>query len=72
MTQGATFGEISLITGENRGETMICREDTHLMVVEKDQFIKMFGNFFYKIVGEKLEFLRKYPFFRELSETKLL
>ena len=72
MTAGDTFGENAIITCEKSLETIVCREDTHVMAIEKEHFVAIFGGFFYKIMGEKLEFLRKFPFFRNLPESLLL
>ena len=48
LKNGDVFGEISLLTDEIRQTTVLCNSDSHLMVSDKENFLKIFKNFFYR------------------------
>ncbi|XP_043836711.1 LOW QUALITY PROTEIN: cyclic nucleotide-binding domain-containing protein 2 [Dromiciops gliroides] len=60
LYKGSSFGEMALLTGSERIATVVCMEDTELLVVDKEDF---FGN---KMDEEvKKEFQFRFNFFRE-------
>ncbi|XP_036608834.1 cyclic nucleotide-binding domain-containing protein 2 [Trichosurus vulpecula] len=60
LYKGSSFGEMALLTGAERISTVVCMEDTELLVVDKEDF---FGN---KMDEEvKKEFQARFHFFRE-------
>ncbi|KAL4499141.1 hypothetical protein ABPG72_017043 [Tetrahymena utriculariae] len=69
---GESFGEIALMTKERRTATMVCQEETHLMVLSKEGFDKIIGSFQQQILREKLEFLRKFQFLDSLPTSQLM
>ncbi|XP_028673205.2 cyclic nucleotide-binding domain-containing protein 2-like isoform X2 [Erpetoichthys calabaricus] len=62
MRKGASFGEVALLKGLRRNATIVCMEETELLVVDKEDF-------FSHQLDQKLhsEFLHRYSFFRSLS-----
>ncbi|KAL4448757.1 hypothetical protein ABPG74_012846 [Tetrahymena malaccensis] len=69
---GEAFGEISLMTNSSRTATMVCREDTYLMTLNKQGFEKIVGAYHEYIVRERLAFLQKFSFFKDIHPSKLL
>ncbi|EAS02812.2 cyclic nucleotide-binding domain protein (macronuclear) [Tetrahymena thermophila SB210] len=69
---GEAFGEISLMTNSSRTATMVCREDTYLMTLNKQGFEKIVGAYHEYIVRERLAFLQRFSFFKEIHPSKLL
>ncbi|XP_074148637.1 cyclic nucleotide-binding domain-containing protein 2 isoform X2 [Sminthopsis crassicaudata] len=65
LSKGSSFGEMALLTGCERIATVVCMEDTELLVVDKEDF---FG---YEIDEEvKKEFQVRFNFFRDHSLFK--
>uniref|UniRef100_A0A4X2LKX9 Cyclic nucleotide-binding domain-containing protein 2 n=1 Tax=Vombatus ursinus TaxID=29139 RepID=A0A4X2LKX9_VOMUR len=60
LYKGSSFGEMALLTGAERFTTVVCMEDTELLVVDKED---LFGN----MVDEEMkkEFQTRFNFFRE-------
>ncbi|XP_020854231.1 cyclic nucleotide-binding domain-containing protein 2 isoform X1 [Phascolarctos cinereus] len=60
LYKGSSFGEMALLTGAERIATVVCMEDTELLVVDKED---LFGN----MVDEEMkkEFQTRFNFFRE-------
>ncbi|XP_063003771.1 cyclic nucleotide-binding domain-containing protein 2 [Elgaria multicarinata webbii] len=66
LRRGASFGEVALLQRKRRFFTIVCMEETELLVVDKKDF------FAYKLDKEiQREFKNRYEFFRtlELFET---
>ncbi|KAK1165560.1 cyclic nucleotide-binding domain-containing protein 2 [Acipenser oxyrinchus oxyrinchus] len=62
MRRGAGFGEVSLLKGVKRNATIVCMEETELLVVDKEDF-------FAKKLDEELkkEFEYRFRFYRSLD-----
>nr|XP_014345626.1 PREDICTED: cyclic nucleotide-binding domain-containing protein 2-like isoform X2 [Latimeria chalumnae] len=62
IQRGASFGEIALLKGLRRNATIVCMEETELLVVDKKDFFK------YNLDVElKKEFVMRFNFFRSLE-----
>ncbi|XP_078721245.1 cyclic nucleotide-binding domain-containing protein 2 [Lampetra fluviatilis] len=62
LRKGAGFGEIALLKDLSRNATIVCMEETELLVVDKEDF------FAYKLDQElRKEFQYRYNFFRSLE-----
>ncbi|XP_015212687.2 cyclic nucleotide-binding domain-containing protein 2-like [Lepisosteus oculatus] len=62
MRKGAGFGEVALLKGLRRNATVVCVEDTELLVVDKEDF------FSHQLDQElQKEALERYSFFRSLA-----
>ncbi|XP_044288085.1 cyclic nucleotide-binding domain-containing protein 2 [Varanus komodoensis] len=67
LRSGASFGELALLQGKRRIATVVCMEETELLVVDKKDF------FAYKLDKElHREFRHRYEFFRALDLFKTL
>ncbi|XP_041097617.1 cyclic nucleotide-binding domain-containing protein 2-like [Polyodon spathula] len=62
MRKGASFGEVALLKGLRRNATIVCMEETELLVVDREDF-------FSHQLDQELhrEFQRRYCFFRSLD-----
>ncbi|XP_058887305.1 cyclic nucleotide-binding domain-containing protein 2-like [Acipenser ruthenus] len=62
IRRGAGFGEVSLLKGVKRNATIVCMEETELLVVDKEDF-------FAKKLDEELkkEFEYRFSFYRSLD-----
>ncbi|XP_075915830.1 cyclic nucleotide-binding domain-containing protein 2-like [Petromyzon marinus] len=62
LRKGAGFGEIALLKDLSRNATIVCMEETELLVVDKEDF------FAYKLDQElRKEFQHRYNYFRSLE-----
>ncbi|XP_054826116.1 cyclic nucleotide-binding domain-containing protein 2 [Eublepharis macularius] len=72
LRKGASFGEVALLKGAKRIATVVCMEDTELLVVDKKDF------FAYKLDEElhrefliRYNYLRKVDIFETLSNSSI-
>ncbi|KAL4449888.1 hypothetical protein ABPG74_015007 [Tetrahymena malaccensis] len=71
-TPGEAFGEIALMTKERRTASMVCKEDSHLMVLSKEGFEKILGSYQQSIVKQKVSFLKSFSFFEKVANSQLM
>ncbi|KAL4466350.1 hypothetical protein ABPG72_001028 [Tetrahymena utriculariae] len=69
---GEAFGEIALMTKQRRTGTMVCKEETHLMILTKNGFDKILGQYHEQIKIQRLGFLKSYSFFNNIPNSNLL
>lgn len=65
---GEAFGEYSLLRNIKRTATIIAREDTCLITINKANYIKYLSGFQEKVLSDKINFLRSFDLFRKLDE----
>lgn len=70
--QGASFGELALITLKPRAATIYCMEDTDCAVMNKKSYEKAVGKGEKKKNQEKIDFLRNFRIFSHMSDNGLL
>ncbi|KRW98408.1 Cyclic nucleotide-binding protein [Pseudocohnilembus persalinus] len=68
---GDSFGEIALLTDGTRQATIVLREDTHFMVLNKTAFRALIGTYNMIIFQENLAFYKQFSFFKLLPESVL-
>ena len=68
---GEGFGEIAIMNREPRTATLVCREETHLMVLSREGFEMLMGNYHNFIIKEKLQFFNSFSFFKSTSQSKI-
>ncbi|KAL4499140.1 hypothetical protein ABPG72_017042 [Tetrahymena utriculariae] len=71
-TPGEAFGEIALMTKERRTASMVCKEDSHFMVLSKEGFEKILGSYQQSIVKQKVSFLKSFSFFEKVANSQLM
>lgn len=71
LTEGQTFGELSLLTGQPRSANALCKEDCVLGVLEKRHFQMVMDSAYLQRINEKIEFLQEIPLFRNLSSKAI-
>ncbi|KAL4492418.1 hypothetical protein ABPG72_005553 [Tetrahymena utriculariae] len=69
---GESFGEIALLTRGQRMGTMICRTDVQVISLTREGFNRIKGAWAETELNKKLNFLRKFSFFRGLSDSRLM
>ncbi|KAL4445999.1 hypothetical protein ABPG74_010991 [Tetrahymena malaccensis] len=69
---GESFGEIALLTRGQRMGTMICRTDVEVISLTREGFNRIKGAWAETELNKKLNFLRKFSFFRGLSDSRLM
>ncbi|EGR29986.1 cyclic nucleotide-binding domain protein [Ichthyophthirius multifiliis] len=70
--QWQAFGEIALYTEAKRTATMICKSDTHLIVISKNGFNKIIGELCRQKILEKINFIKQYWFFSQIPNNKIM
>ena len=65
FTCAESFGEIALmnVDGGKRTGTVICRENTYVMILDKHGFNAILGSYYDTIDNENLNFLKSFSFF---------
>ena len=53
-----SFGELALITSKPRAATVVCAEDTDLVVLDKHNYERVVGKALRRKVNEKVEILQ--------------
>ncbi|EAR85351.2 cyclic nucleotide-binding domain protein (macronuclear) [Tetrahymena thermophila SB210] len=69
---GESFGEIALLTRGQRMGTMVCRTDVEVISLTREGFNRIKGAWAETELNKKLNFLRKFSFFRGLSDSRLM
>ncbi|KRX08672.1 Cyclic nucleotide-binding protein [Pseudocohnilembus persalinus] len=69
---GQAFGEIALMTNSRRTASMVCTEQTYCMELNKSGYDKIIGSYQKMLAKDKIKFFRKYDFFQNIPDSKLL
>ncbi|XP_067941996.1 uncharacterized protein [Watersipora subatra] len=64
LTGGEAFGEVGLITGSKRNATIICKTDTELLLIEKEDFDKIIRNPLAKQRTGHVEYIKEMELFK--------
>ena len=64
LRAGDTFGELALITNSQRAATVQCKTECHLAVMEKADYVRLFGRLQQQKLQELVEFLQTLPLFK--------
>jgi CRP-like cAMP-binding protein len=73
-TNGQAFGELALINDKPRSATIVCLEDTHFAILEKDDFKNIMDKSLRSKFSAKVQFLSGFPFLANMTriaKTKL-
>ena len=57
LSTGSSFGELALIKDQPRRATVVCTEDTYVMILNKEHYLRILGKYFAKKLDDKIEFL---------------
>eukprot|EP00741_Cyanophora_paradoxa_P011193 tig00020554_g10813.t1 len=68
LTEGATFGEVALTQTTTRTASIIAKNDTELLAIEKRDYDAILKSPLAHELKEKLEFLRRVPVFQHWLE----
>ncbi|KAM6163840.1 cyclic nucleotide-binding domain-containing protein 2 [Rhynchocyon petersi] len=72
MRKGSSFGEVALLTSSVRKATVVCMEETELLVVDKEDFFSNKLDLeFERDAQNRFEIFRKMALFRSWSREKL-
>lgn len=71
LRQGECFGELALLTYKPRAASVICREETHLAVLERNDYLRVLGKTHKGALQSKLALLMQLPIFAKWSKTAL-
>ncbi|KAL4473492.1 hypothetical protein ABPG74_022356 [Tetrahymena malaccensis] len=69
---GEAFGEIALMTNQQRTGSIIAREDSYTLVITKSAFHELLGKFHEFMQMQKLFFLQQFFFLKQIPSSKLL
>ncbi|EAR92621.2 cyclic nucleotide-binding domain protein (macronuclear) [Tetrahymena thermophila SB210] len=69
---GEAFGEIALMTNQQRTGSIIAREDSYTLVITKSAFHELLGKFHEFMQMQKLIFLQQFFFLKQIPSSKLL
>ena len=68
LRPGDCFGELALIANKTRAASVLCREDAHFAVLDKDDYKRILAEIQGQSMTEKVETIKKYPVFGKFSE----
>ncbi|XP_027479741.1 cyclic nucleotide-binding domain-containing protein 2 isoform X3 [Zalophus californianus] len=72
LHKGDCFGELGVLTPSLRRATVVCMEETELLVVDREDFLaNKLDQEFQKDAQHRFEFFRKMDLFESLSDEKL-
>lgn len=71
LRQGECFGELALLTYKPRAASVICREETHFAVLERNDYLRVLGKTHKGALQSKLTLLMQLPIFAKWSKTAL-
>lgn len=68
---GASFGELALLHESKRRATIVCKEDSEFLTIDKPDFDMVLRKNHEMEWGKRMEIIRSHPFFLDWSETAL-
>jgi CRP-like cAMP-binding protein len=68
---GTAFGEFGLMEGARRTASVVTEEDTHFVVLTKEDYDQTLAKYHEQIYREKIEFLKGLIYFSDWNLTKL-
>ncbi|KAL4432116.1 hypothetical protein ABPG74_014370 [Tetrahymena malaccensis] len=68
---GQGFGDSELFSKLRRGCTIFCEEDSHLIMLQKEDFQQFMGNEMSDLVNQKINFLNQFDFLESIPNSKL-
>ncbi|CDW74956.1 UNKNOWN [Stylonychia lemnae] len=71
LVDGSSFGELALLEQKPRAATIRCLQNSHFMVLTKNDYVKVIGKIERRTYNEKINFLRNIPVFQLLTRTSL-
>jgi len=71
LKAGTGFGELALINDQQRTASILCREPTHLAVLERDEYKRILGRIDDAKLEAKVQLLQKHPAFANWSKAAL-
>lgn len=71
MGPGEGFGEIALIYGTRRTATVVCSQDTYMLVMNKKLWKSVLSEKDRHRMSGKVNFLRKFSFFQHRSDKMM-
>lgn len=71
LRQGECFGELALLTYKPRAASVICREEAHLAVLERNDYLRVLGKTHEGALQSKLALMMQLPIFAKWSKVAL-
>ncbi|KRW99267.1 Cyclic nucleotide-binding protein [Pseudocohnilembus persalinus] len=68
---GQNFGELALVHNEKRTATMVCQEDSCVMVLSREGFDSIIKSVYYKTVFKRYQFFEQFDFFKGIQRSIL-
>ncbi|OMJ80941.1 hypothetical protein SteCoe_18703 [Stentor coeruleus] len=72
LSEGASFGEYSLLHNQPRIASIQCLTDTELVVLTKNHYLNILGKIEAKRVDEQVKFLRRFTIFAKWSKNLII
>lgn len=72
LRDGHTFGELALLRDEKRMASIVCKEETHFAVLEKQDFKRLIGEVSERRINEVVTFLRSISIFAPWSKKSII
>lgn len=72
FTAGSAFGEIALLTGQQRTATMVCKDNVICALISRKAFDSVMENYKVNIIKNQVTFLRNFGFLDCLQDSKLI
>ena len=71
LSSGAAFGELALLHDDRRRATIVCKEHSEFLKVDKPDFDEVLKKNYEKEWKERMEYFKKHPLFEEWSHANL-
>lgn len=71
LKEGMNFGEVALIIKGCRNSTIVCKEDSHLIVLTAETYHKIKKKNNHNLYSEKIDFLTEIPLFNQWRRTNI-
>lgn len=70
-TAGDAFGDLAIVKRQPRSASVYCRTECHFAVLQKDDYLRIFGRLEENKSARKIEFLQKMAMFRHWTKGAL-
>lgn len=70
-TTGDSFGELAIIKNQPRSASVFCKTECHFGVLEKEDFLRIFGRLEEAKMARKIDFLQKLTMFKRWTKGSL-